>query len=164
MSCKIYREMLHSYVSNELNPFEKEEMNKHLEGCPHCRREYEEILQLKRIAVELKPQVFQLDDLKAGILAAIAPLKKKPKVTYDIKVLWRLGASLVACGVLALYLTFTSVGMGPNQEANQNMEQFGQRLSQPFAAINKGLSDMSDSIFNLNGVTIRIEKKIRGGM
>lgn len=166
MNCKIYKEMLHSYVSNELNPFEREEINKHLESCLYCRREHEEILQLKRIAAELKPQSFQLDDLKAGILAAITPLK--PKITtYDIKVIWRLGASLVACGVLALYLNFSSVGIPSSTEAsqrNENIKQFGQKLSQPFAAIHKGLSDMSDGIFNLNGISIRIEKKIRGGM
>jgi anti-sigma factor RsiW len=166
MNCKIYKELLHSYVGNELNPFEREEMDKHLEGCLSCRRAYEEILQLKRIAAELKPQGFQLTGLKAGILAAITPLK--PKVpTYDIKVVWRLGASLVACGVLALYLNFSSAGILPNAEAiqeNQSIKQFGQKLSQPFAALHKGLSDMSDGIFNLNGISIRIEKKNRGGM
>ena len=167
MSCKIYKEMLHSYINKELNPFEASEVTKHLAVCPECRRQEAEILSLKAIAAELRPPMLPLDGLKESIMSAITTVKKVRPPSYDIRVLGSLGTSLVACGVLALFLNFSAVGSGleaSRPDKNPGWHAFGQRIVQPVAAFNKSLMDISDKLFDLNGITFRLENKFRGGM
>ena len=97
---------------------------------------------------------------------SIKVTKKVSTVVYDFKVLTRLGTSLVACGIVVLFLSFST--FGNNLEARSNklnlgMQGIGEKISQPFSIINKGLTDMSSKIVNLNGITFRLEQRIRGG-
>lgn len=167
MSCKIYREMLHSYINDELNALEATAVSEHLEACAACSKEVEEIKRLKVVAAAIKPEIIPISGLKENIMSAIKLTKKMRPAAYDVKVLGRLGASLVACGMLVMVLNFTS--LGSNLEArsdkmNYDMQDIGQRITQPMALINEGLIDMSSKLVNLNGITFRLEQKIRGGM
>lgn len=167
MSCKTYKVLLHSYINNELSIEEKVELEKHLQECPECRRELEEIRQLKQIISTSKPDIIPLIDIKKNIMAAIKVTIKRRAITYDIKVLGRLGASLIACGILVLFLNFSL--LGNNLEAHNNRVSLGvqdieQKISQPFGALSRGLSDMSDKLMDLNGITFRLKQKVRGGM
>jgi len=167
MSCKTYSIMLHSYLNNELNELETKEVSKHLEKCPDCTKEAEEIKKLKVLASAVKIDMIQLEGLKKNIMSAIRLTKKVRTLSYDIKVLSRLGTSLVACGVLALFLNFSA--LGSNLEAHSDkfdyrVQEIGQKIGQPISVINKGLSEMSNKIIDLNGITFRIQQRNRGGM
>ena len=167
MSCKIYRPMLHSYTNNELSAIEKAELERHLRECSECRNEEAEIKKLKLIASAIKLDKVLLNDIKENIMAAIKVTAKASVAVYDFKVLGRLGASLIACGILVFFINFSTVGnsleTGSNK-LNLNMQGIGQKISQPLGMINKGLADMSSKLVNLNGITFRLEQKIRGGI
>ncbi|HYE12334.1 MAG TPA: zf-HC2 domain-containing protein [Patescibacteria group bacterium] len=167
MSCKTYKPMLHSYINDELNFIEKTELERHLLECAECRKEEEEIKKLKRILSAVKPDKLPFIEFKENIMAAIKVTAKARAAAYDIKVLGRLGASLIACGILVFLLNFST--FGNNLEAGGNrmnidMQGIGQKVSQPLGFINEGLANMSSKLVNLNGITFRLEQKIRGGM
>ncbi|MDF2892062.1 MAG: hypothetical protein K0R80_2429 [Clostridia bacterium] len=167
MSCKTYKPMLHSYINDELNFIEKTELEGHLQECAECRNEEEEIKKLKRILSAVKPDKLQFIEFKENIMAAIKVTVKASAVVYDFKVLSRLGASLIACGILALLLNFSAIGNNlevSRDKINFNMQEIGQKVSQPLGFINEGLANMSSKLVNLNGITFRLEQKIRGGM
>lgn len=167
MSCKIYKNMLHAYLGNELETFEKEAVQRHIQNCPDCSKETREIMQLKAVAAALKQDAPPLPGLKADIMSAIKAVKKVHTELYDIKVMGRLAGSMIACGILVFMLNFTSLGSGLEMHADKMNSGFGdvsKKITQPVAMINKGLIDLSTKIVNLNGITYRLEKKIRGGM
>ena len=166
MSCKTDQLLLHSYVNNELNSIEKAETERHLQECQECRNEAEEIRKLKVIISSIKPDKIQLNNIKGNIMAAIKVTAKASAVVYDFKVLGRLGRSLVACGILVLFLSFTTVGSNLEMHSsrlNIEMQGIGQKLTQPLSMINRGITDMSSKLVDLNGITFRLEQKIRGG-
>lgn len=167
MSCKTYSPMLHSYINNELNVLEKAEVQRHLQECQACREEELEIKKLKFIINKVKLDKVQLIDMKQSIMAAIKVTAKAHAAAYDIKVLGRLGASLVACGILVLLLNFSALGNNieaQRDKLNYKTQGVGQIVAQPIDIMNKGLTDMSSKILNLNGITFRLEQRIRGGM
>lgn len=152
MNCKTYRESLHSYVNQELDASETAAVAEHLKACPECQREAEEIIKLKSIAKTFRPDMIQLDNIRGNIMSAIKASKKALSVAYDIKVLGRLGTSLIACGLLAFVLNFSYI------------DSTKYDINQPLAYINKGLQTMSSKIIDLNGITFRLEQKYKGGM
>jgi hypothetical protein len=167
MSCKTYNPMLHSYINNELNVLEKAEVERHLQECQECKNEELDIKRLKLVIDKAKPDKVQLMDIKQNIMAAIKVTVKARTAAYDIKVLGRLGASLIACGMLVLFLNFSA--LGNNIEAQRDKLGFGaqgvgQIVAQPIDIMSKGLTDMSSKILDLNGITFRLEQRIRGGM
>lgn len=166
MSCETDRLMLHSYVNNELNSIEKAETERHLQECQDCKNEVEEIRKLKFIIASIKPDKIQLDNIKGNIMAAIKVTVKASAAVYDFKVLGRLGRSLVACGILVLFLSFSTVGNNlevHSSKLNIEMQAIGQKITQPLSMINRGITDMSSKLVDLNGITYRLEQKIRGG-
>lgn len=166
MNCKLYKDMLHSYEKDELDETVKIQISEHLESCEACRIELTEIRKLRQLMGTLKPEGFQLGDMKQSIMSAIQAGKKKLPA-YDIKVLAKLGASMVACGIIALTLSFTDLGDGIALYAGQipqRLEDTESRWNQPMVLINKGLSNMSDTIVNLDGMMFKIQQKIEGGM
>lgn len=167
MDCKINKPMLHSYLNNELSISEATAVTKHLEECSYCRREIEEIKKLKVITAAIKIDMIPLEGLKNNIMAAIKITQKVRALSYDIKVLRRLGTSMVACGVIALLLNFTSMGSSleiHSDKLSDDIWEARQKISQPISVINKGLTEMSDKLIDLNGITFRIKQKSRGGM
>ncbi|RKD27999.1 Putative zinc-finger [Caminicella sporogenes DSM 14501] len=49
MNCKDVREQLSAYVDKYLDREIEEEVKKHIEGCQNCRKEYKELIEIKRI-------------------------------------------------------------------------------------------------------------------
>jgi hypothetical protein len=166
MSCKTDGLMLHSYINNELSPIEKAEMERHLQQCPGCRNEAEEIKKLKFIISSIRPDKVELNNIKGNIMAAIKVTAKASAAIYDFKVLGRLGRSLIACGILVFFLSFSTVGsnfVGHSNRFNTEMQGIGQKITQPLSMINRGITDMSTKLVDLNGITFRLEQKVRGG-
>lgn len=166
MSCKAYREMLHSYASNELNEIDHAAISEHLKSCAACSNELKEINSLKQVFSSLKSKGFQLDEIKCNIMSAIKKNKKKT-AAYDIKVLTKLGASMIACGIISMILNFTSLGDGLIQHTGCISTGFKSnvgKLEQPMENFGKGLINMSDRIVSLDGIMFRIGQKIKGGM
>lgn len=166
MSCKTDIIMLHSYINNELNPIEKAEVERHLQDCIQCRNEEAEIRKLKYIISSVKLDKVQLNSIKENIMAAIKVTAKASAIVYDFKVLGRLGTSLVACGILVFFLSFSTIGSNlevRGDKLNVGVQGIGQKISQPLSIINKGFTDMSSKLVDLNGITFRLEQKIRGG-
>lgn len=166
MNCNTERPMLHSYINNELNPTEKEEIRNHLLQCHECKNEEAEIRKLKLIISAVKLDKMQLDNIKGSIMAAIKITAKVSAAVYDFKVLSRLGKSLIACGILVLFFSFSTFGNHLEVQSNKlnwDMQGIIQKVSQPLSVVNKGLTDMSSKIVDLNGITFRLEQKIRGG-
>lgn len=166
MSCKEYREILHSYANNELDEIQQAAISEHLESCAACSNELTEIKRLKQMLRALTPEAFQLEELKGNIMSVIRANKKKV-AAYDIKVLTRLGTSMVACGIIALVLNFTSLGAGLTQYAayiSPGLGSTSEKINQPMTFINERLVNMSDGIVNLDGMMFRLGQKIKGGM
>lgn len=156
MSCKTYKELLHSYAAEELSELESSAVQKHLAGCNDCSKELQEIKTLKNLTIQMKLESINLDELKYNIMSAIKTTRKAA-AAYDARVVWKLGASMIACGLMVMVLNFTSLGN------DYQFQSLGEKLSQPIAFINEGLEDMSSKIINLDGLTFRIQQKIRGG-
>jgi hypothetical protein len=166
MSCKTDKLMLHSYINNELSPIEKAELEIHLQGCHECKSEEAEIRKLKLTLSTAKPDKILLNDIKLNIMAAIKVTAKASAVVYDFKVLARLGSSLIACGILVFFLSFSTFGNNleaQSSKLNSGMQGIMQKVSQPLSVVNKGLTDMSSKLVDLNGITFRLEQKNRGG-
>ncbi len=166
MSCKAYRDMLHSYVNNELNEIQQADISEHLKSCTACNNELTEIKSLKKILITLKPEGFQLGEIKDNIMSTIRASKKKA-VTYDIKVLTRLANSMIACGVIVMVLNFTSLGDGLTQYAGDTstgQKSTEEKIGQPMTFINNGLTNISDGIVSLDGIIFRTGQRIKGGM
>ncbi|MDF2840019.1 MAG: hypothetical protein K0Q99_791 [Clostridia bacterium] len=167
MSCKTNKEMLHSYTNNELSPLDTKAVSNHLEACTDCRREIAEIRKLKVILAEARPDKIDMIGLKESIMTAIRISKKVRTAAFDIKVMSRLATSLIACGLLVFFMSFTTLGSSLEAQSNKmNIDISGvsQKMVQPLAFINKGLQDMSSKLVDLNGITFRIQQKNRGGM
>ena len=47
MNCRTVRELLSEYIDNELDLKLHSEVKEHLDSCPHCRKEYEETMEVK---------------------------------------------------------------------------------------------------------------------
>lgn len=66
MRCEEVREILSLYIDNELNEEESSEIEKHLETCEECNREYEDLLTIKKLLTEI-PQVQLPDNFKQDL-------------------------------------------------------------------------------------------------
>lgn len=166
MSCKTYKNMLHSYIRNELSTMEEAAVKSHLKTCPDCGREVEEIKKLQAAISTIKQDKIQLDGIKVNIMNVIKTAKKAKTAVYDFKVLSRLGTSLVACGILAFLLNLSSAGSHIDTAKiglPMEMLNFKQKIVQPAALLNESLTGISNKIIDLNGISFRLEQKIKGG-
>ena len=48
MNCQTVKELLSEYIDNELDLKLHSEVKEHLDSCPYCQKEYEEILLIKK--------------------------------------------------------------------------------------------------------------------
>jgi hypothetical protein len=158
--------MLHSYINNELNSIEMAKVQSHLQNCDECKNEEAEIRKLKSIISSVKLDKIQLSSIKGNIMAAIKVTAKASAAVYDLKVLGRLAASLIACSILVFFISFSTLGSDLEVHSNKlnlGMQGIVQKISLPFSVVNKGFTDMSSKLVDLNGITFRLEQKIRGG-
>ena len=93
--CK-YSELISSYIDNELQEEEKKELLNHLEECDECKKEYEELLELRK---ELSSFVKESDRSLSDEVMKKINKKKTPFIFRHIGLV----ASLVFIVVLAVF-------------------------------------------------------------
>lgn len=166
MCCNEYRNSLHEYASNSLSELEYHAVSKHLKTCEKCRRELEEIKAMKAILSSgfeenLMPPV----DLKASIMASINLRKYKKAYKNTLGELANWGMSLVAAGVILLFINVAPVqNMALVQsELDSTRQSIARIISRPFSSISEGLDKITERITELDGISGRIERDREGG-
>ena len=80
MCCNEYRNNLHEYANGKLSELESHAIARHLRSCDKCRKEVEEIKEMKTFLKSgIQESMMPPMDLKSGIMASIN-LKKYKKV------------------------------------------------------------------------------------
>lgn len=166
MCCNDYKYNLHEYSTGQLNELERHAVAKHLKSCEKCRRELEEISELKAF---LKPMPGEVPitpmDLKADIMGSISPKRYKSVYQSTLGELANWGMSLVAAGLILLLVNVTPAGnLGRVHNGfDINGQSIEKKISQPFSTINKGFYKFTSRITELDGITGRMEREKKGG-
>lgn len=108
MKCEEVLSCLGAYLDNELSAKEKTALEKHLIGCPACRREWTELSCLfneLRATEQLEPPA----DFTAKVMANLPPL---PETAANKSVIWRRGFAL-GMAVLAIAAALSIAGVIP---------------------------------------------------
>lgn len=166
MCCNEYRNSLHEYASGKLSELEGYKTARHLKSCDKCRREVEEIRKLKAfLQSDHKEALTPPADLKAGIMASINLNKYKKVHRNTIGELANWGMSLVAAGLILLFINVTPTDniMRVQNELNNTKENITEKISQPFSSINRSFNKFTEGITQLDGITGRIEREKKGG-
>lgn len=166
MCCNEYRNILHEYAKGKLSELESHGVTRHLKSCDRCRRELAEIKELKEFLEfsfqeSMKPPM----DLKSDIMASINLKRYKKAYKNNLGELANWGMSLVAAGLILLFINVTSTDdiVRVQNEWGNTKENITEKIHQPFSSINKGLDKFTERITQLDGITGRIEREKKGG-
>jgi hypothetical protein len=166
MCCNEYRYDLHEYSTGKLSELESHAVARHLKSCDKCRRELEEIKEMKEF-LKLGPQgtVLHPIDLKSQIMASIDLEKYKRVYKNTLGELANWGMSLVAAGLILLLINIAPAGDITQAQNDWDItrESVKEKIYQPFGSINEGLDKFTDRITQLDGITGRIEREKKGG-
>jgi len=166
MNCYEYRNKLHEYVSGNLSELESHALARHIKACDKCRREVEEIKDIKAfLKFNIQENMTPSADLKSEIMASINLKKYKNVYKNSLGELSNWGMSFVAAGLILLFMNLTPPG---NIAYVQNgwgntRENITEKVQQPLSSINEGLDKFTNAITGLDGVTGRIERDKKGG-
>lgn len=165
MHCNEYRNSYHQYVSGKLNELESHAVAKHLRSCDRCRREVEEIKELKAFLSYCYQNIISPPTgLKSDIMASINLKKYKKAYRNNLGEMASWGMSLVAAGLILLFINITpadNIARVQNEWDNRSVSII-QRINQPFSSINGGLEKLTKGIVQLDGITGRLEKEKEG--
>lgn len=104
MDCSTARELLHPYEDGALQPWERAELEGHLEGCGLCQRELEDLRRtlwlLGRLGPMSAPRGFA-DEVMARIATEEAPMRALSRRGERA-----LGGGLLLAALLGLFLLF----------------------------------------------------------
>ena len=107
MRCEEIRGIISLYIDNELNEQDSNEVERHLQICEECNREYEDFLTIKKLLSETpqiqRPEYFK-EELHEKLLKAVSDQKTK-KVKKKIN--WRIFSGIAA----AVFLLIISVAI-----------------------------------------------------
>lgn len=106
MECKEVIKKLDSYLENRLNDIEAHKLEKHLEKCISCKKEYEELKQIFDI-LSSHPVILPPKDFTSMVMDEIRPRLTQHRINPMIMKKW--GISFVAAGLLIFVLN-TSFG------------------------------------------------------
>lgn len=106
MECKEVIGKLDAYLENRLNDIETHKLEKHLERCMECQKEYEELKEIFDILAD-HPSILLSEDFTTKVMNAIEPKIKQSRINPMIMRKW--GISFVAAGLLIFVLN-TSLG------------------------------------------------------
>lgn len=106
MECKEVIRKLDAYLENRLNDIEAHKVEKHLERCVGCKKEYEELKEIFDI-LSSHPAVLPPEDFTSKVMSQIKPRLKQDRINPMIMKKW--GISFVAAGLLIFVLN-TSFG------------------------------------------------------
>lgn len=166
MNCNEYRNNLHEYVSGKLSELESHALARHLKSCEKCRREVEEIKEIKAFLKSgIQERVVPPARLKSEIMASINLKKYKKLCKNNLGELANWGMSLVAAGLILLFINMTpsdNIARAQNGWDNTK-ENITQKMYQPFSSINEGLDKFTKKVTQMDGITARIERAKKGG-
>jgi len=166
MRCNEYRNNLHEYAKGKQCELESHATAKHLKTCEKCRRELNEIKELKIFLMSgFQESMIPPMDLKSNIMASIN-LKKYKKTSKNNWVeLANWGMSLVAAGLILLLINVTPMEnmLRAQNEWDNTKENITQKIYQPFSSINERLDKFTEKVTQLDGITGRIEREKEGG-
>jgi hypothetical protein len=166
MCCNEYKNNLHEYSTGKLSELESHAIAKHLKSCEKCRRELEEIRELKSF---LKPGIQDMllppMDLKSGIMKSINLRKYDAPHRNTLGEMANWGMSLVAAGLILLLVNIAPAGdlAQAHNDWNTRRENIREKLYQPISSINEGLDEFTNRITQLDGITGRMEREKKGG-
>jgi|GEM_PF-862237 len=166
MCCNDYRYNLHEYSTGKLSELESHAIARHLKSCEKCRRELQEINNIKSILRPgIKDMVMPPIDLKADIMKSINLKKYKTSHHNTLGELANWGMSLVAAGLILLLLN-----AAPARDVSQlqnnwdsKRDSMKERFYQPLSSISEGLDKFTSGITQLDGITGRMEMEKKGG-
>lgn len=166
MRCNEYRNNLHEYAKGKLCELESRATAKHLKTCDECRKELEEIKELKALLMSgFQESMMPPMDLKSSIMASINLKKYKKANKNNWGELANWGMSLVAAGLILLLINVTPMEniLRAQNEWDDTKENITQKIYQPFSSINERLDKLTERVTQLDGITGRIEKGKEGG-
>lgn len=166
MCCNEYRNSLHEYANGKLSELESYKVARHIKSCEKCRREVEEIKELKAfLKFNFQKEEMPPIDLKAGIMASINLNKYKKVHRNTLGELANWGMSLVAAGLILLFINVTPADdiIRVQHEWDSTKEDISEKIHQPFSSINESLNKFTEKITQLDGITGRIEREKKGG-
>lgn len=166
MCCNDYRYNLHEYSTGKLSELESHAIARHLKSCEKCRRELQEIREIKSILKpDIKDMVLPPIDMKAEIMKTINLKKYKTAHHNTLGEVANWGMSLVAAGLILLLLNVAPAGNVSHMQNDwdSRKESVKERLYQPISSINEGLDKFTSRITQLDGITGRMEMEKKGG-
>lgn len=166
MDCNKYRENLHGFAAGNLSELENKAIIKHLKACEKCRKEVDEIREIRRLLkCSSESVVFPPIDLKSNIMSSINLKKYKNTYKATLGELTNWGMSLVAAGLILLFINITPTDniAKAHKELDIDSVSITQKIYQPFSLISKGLDSVTEKIMKLDGISGRIERQIKGG-
>ncbi|WP_432405938.1 anti-sigma factor family protein [Wukongibacter sp. M2B1] len=114
MECREAIEKIDKYYENQLNDIEVYKIERHLEECSECNKEYEEMRvifdMLSDHSIVLPPKDFT-NTIMNKIMVQIRPNKRRPMIMKK----W--GVSFVAAGLL-IFILNTSLGFSIDDISN----------------------------------------------
>lgn len=162
MHCHECKYSLHEYLSGKLNELESRAIARHLKSCDRCRRELEEIREMKAfLKLGFQETVKPPADLKSSIMASINPRRYKKSHKNTFGELANLGMSLVAAGLILLLINITPLYNTVWVQENWSTagESIREKVYQPINSINAGFDEFIERISQLDGITGRREKE-----
>ncbi len=83
MDCNLSLRLLNSSLDNELDEGKKFKVQKHLNKCSHCQKEYEKLLKLKSTLSNLK-QINPSENFEANLMSKIKELPEKKSKWFKL--------------------------------------------------------------------------------
>ena len=135
-SCREWRESLGAYVLGQLPDAERSGLEAHLEGCPDCRAELEELEPVARVMPLADPDQFTEPVLPPPLLgeriaATIASERRSARRGRRLRFGLALGGvtAATAAAVLAIFVLGSDSGAGPGQRVSFSSLPQGMKIT-----------------------------------
>ena len=107
-NCEAYQERMTAGLAGELSPEEEAELRAHLEKCPACRAEFEELSRTWKLT-EAMLEATALDETLPDSNRAETRRAMSPRRRFSaVRALWKIAAMLVACAAVLCAVLFSA--------------------------------------------------------
>lgn len=155
--CDNYEEMISLYIDGELDENEEKELLEHLNNCPLCEKEYEELKAVKAMLDEIEreelPENFH-NEVMAKIREQSAPKTVKKKRRWDRYV--SLAASICALVVVGGVLGTGFFGMGSESAADAASSEMYYATNQTTAMKGEAVVEEYAAEETMDGVSVSL--------
>lgn len=166
MNCSRLRENLHTYAKGECDKAEEYEILMHLGNCSACSKELDEIKKVKQLLINHIEKAIIPLDLSDSIILAIDHNRYKKALNRKVIDISNWGRSMIAAGVIILVMNIFQP-MYNGQQIQNNLVyatgSIGEKIVNKVDSINSGIAVLKVKLIELNGITSRVERNIRGG-